>query len=137
VHLRQIVLASTYKNKVEETPVLYGTRHSFGMRPRVASADSRRNLLRAERQNNVTLTELIASLNRRQAATEPNHLFGAILMLIGLELFGSALLMSAGYFGRLHDLFPPGLSGALIVMAVIGAGVMMTGIVLFARALRE
>jgi hypothetical protein len=119
--------------------VLYGTHHSFGMPTRAASADSRRNLLQMEQQSNVTLTELIASLNRRRTPTEPNHLFGAMLMLVGLELLGSALLMRAGYFGRLHDLFPPGLLGALvlIVPAVIGAGVMITGIVLFARALRE
>lgn len=117
--------------------MLYGTRHSFGMPTRQTSADSRRSSLRAEWQNHVTLTELIASLNRRQAPTEPNHLFGAMLMLIGLELLGSALLMSAGYFASLRDLFPPSLSGALIVLAVIGAGVMMTGVVLFVRALRE
>jgi hypothetical protein len=117
--------------------MLYDTRHSFGMPFRVTSADSRRDLLRAEQQNNITLTELIASLNRRQAPTESNHLFGAMLMLIGLELLGSALLMSAGYFGSLRDLFPPSLSEAFIVLAVIGAAVMMTGIVLFVRAPRE
>jgi hypothetical protein len=117
--------------------VLYGTRNSFDMPTPAASADSRRNSLRAERQNNRTLTELIASLNRRRAPAEPNHLFGAMLALIGLELLGSALLLSAGYFGGLHDLFPPGLSGALIVPAAIGAGLMITGIVLFARARRE
>lgn len=115
---------------------MYGNGHGLHMPPRLASPGSWRNLLRPEQQNDITLTEFIASLSRDQAASEPKHLFGAMVMLIGLELLVPALLISTGYFNTLLKLFPPSLPTALVAMAVIGTGTLMTGTVLFIRALR-
>lgn len=115
---------------------MHGNGHGLHMPPRFASVGGWRNLLRPERQNDITLTEFIASLNRSQTASVPEHLFGAMVILIGLELLGPALLISTGYFNNLLKLFPPSLPVVFAVMAVIGAGTLMTGTVLFVRALR-
>ena len=72
-----------------------------------------------------------------RAAAEPHHMFGAMLMLLGLQLMGPALLTSTGYFNRVLAMFPAALPHVLTAIAFAGGLTVVAGIALFVDGLRR
>jgi hypothetical protein len=64
-------------------------------------------------------------------------MFGLMIMLLGLQLMGPALLTSTGYFNRVLAMFPAELPHVLAAMALVGGMAVVAGIVLFLDGLRR
>ncbi len=75
--------------------------------------------------------------NLGRTASEPHHMFGLMVMLLGLQLMGPALLTSTGYFNRVLAMFPAALPHVLAALAFAGGLAVVAGIVLFVDGLRR
>ncbi len=74
---------------------------------------------------------------RRQVPSEPQHMFGLMVMLLGLQLMGPALLTSTGHFNRVMAMFPASLPHVLTIMAFVGGLIVIGGLKFFLDGLRR
>ncbi len=84
-----------------------------------------------ERRSGASLKDVPAN------PSEPHHMFGAMVMLLGLQLMGPALLITTGYFNRVLAMFPATLPHVLAAMAFVGGLTIIGGFVLFLDGLRR
>ena len=89
----------------------------------------------AERRQHVPNQDCLA--NQTQAAAEPQHMLAVMVMLLGLQLMGPAILTSTGYFSRVLAMFPVAVPHVFALMALVGGLIVIGGLALFLEGLRR